>query len=119
MSLVLRIILIVVAVLSFIFVIRKIRKSQIRIEDSLFWLVISFGVLILGIFPQVAYWLSEAIGIMSPVNLVFLVFVFLLLFKVFILTVQISQQQEKIKNLAQHIAIYENVLENSNKKEED
>lgn len=107
MSLVLRILLIVVAVLSCIFVLRKIRKSQMRIEDTLFWLVISVGVLILGIFPQIAYWLSEVIGIMSPVNLVFLVFVFLLLFKVFILTVQVSQQQEKIKNLTQHIAIQE------------
>lgn len=119
MSLVLRIVLIIVAVLSCLFVLRKIRKAQMRIEDTLFWLVISFGILILGIFPQIAYWLSDAIGIMSPVNFVFLVFVFLLLFKVFILTVQVSQQQEKIKNLIQHIAIYENILENPSKKEED
>lgn len=119
MSLVLRIVLIIVAVVSCLFVLRKIQKAQMRIEDTLFWLVISFGILILGIFPQIAYWLSDAIGIMSPVNFVFLVFVFLLLFKVFILTVQVSQQQEKIKNLVQHIAIYENILENSSKKEED
>lgn len=110
MSLVLRIVLIVVAVLSCIFVLRKIRKSQMRIEDTLFWLVISFGVLVLGIFPQIAYWLSDVIGIMSPVNFVFLVFVFLLLFKVFILTVQVSQQQEKLKTLAQNVAIYESQL---------
>ena len=119
MSLFLRIILIVVAILACVFVLRKIRKSQMRIEDTLFWLVISFGVLVLGFFPQIAYLLSDAIGIMSPVNFVFLVFVFLLLFKVFILTVQVSQQQEKIKNLTQHIAIFENILENPNKKEED
>lgn len=117
MSLVLRIVLIVVAVLSCIFVLRKIRKSQMRIEDTLFWLVISFGILILGIFPQIAYWLSDVIGIMSPVNFVFLVFVFLLLFKVFILTVQVSQQQEKIKNLTQHIAIYEKNMQNTKKEE--
>ncbi len=110
MSLVLRIVLIVVAVLSCIFVLRKIRKSQMRIEDTLFWLVISFGILVLGIFPQIAYWLSDVIGIMSPVNFVFLVFVFLLLFKVFILTVQVSQQQEKLKTLAQNVAIYESQL---------
>lgn len=110
MSLVLRIVLVVVAVLSCIFVLRKIRKSQMRIEDTLFWLVISFGVLVLGIFPQIAYWLSDVIGIMSPVNFVFLVFVFLLLFKVFILTVQVSQQQEKLKTLAQNVAIYESQL---------
>lgn len=111
MSLVLRIVLIVVAVLSCVFVLRKIRKSQMRIEDTLFWLVISLGILVLGIFPQIAYWLSDVIGIMSPVNFVFLLFLFFLLFKVFILTLQVSQLQEKIKTLAQNVAISENVKE--------
>ena len=117
MSIVLRIVLIVVAILSSAFVLRKIRKAQVRIEDTLFWLVVSVGVLILGFFPQIAYILSDALKIQSPVNFVFLVFIFILLFKVFILTVQVSQQQEKIKTLVQHIAIYEkNILD---KKEEE
>ena len=76
MSLVLRIVLIVVAILSFVFVLRKIRKAQVRIEDILFWLVVSLGVLILGIFPKIAYWFSNILGIMSPTNFVFLVFIF-------------------------------------------
>lgn len=110
MSIVLRVVLIVVAVLSCIFVLQKIRKAQIRIEDTLFWLVVSAGVLVLGIFPEIAYFLSVMLGIMSPVNFVFLLFIFILLFKVFILTVQISQLQEKVKNLAQNVAIYESEL---------
>ena len=110
MSIVLRVVLIIVAVLSCIFVLQKIRKAQIRIEDTLFWLVVSAGVLVLGIFPEIAYFLSDMLGIMSPVNFVFLVFIFILLFKVFILTVQISQLQEKVKNLAQNVAIYESEL---------
>ena len=110
MSIVLRVVLIVVAVLSCIFVLQKIRKAQIRIEDTLFWLVVSAGVLVLGIFPEIAYFLSVMLGIMSPVIFVFLLFIFILLFKVFILTVQISQLQEKVKNLAQNVAIYESEL---------
>lgn len=117
MSLVLRIVLIVVAVLSCIFVLRKIRKAQMRIEDTMFCLIISFGILILGVFPQIAYVMTKAIGIISPVNFVFLLFIFILLFKVFILTVQVSQLQERIKNLAQNIAINENVREKENNKE--
>ena len=117
MSLVLRIVLIVVAILSFVFVLRKIRKAQVRIEDILFWLVVSLGALILGIFPQIAYWFSNILGIMSPVNFVYLVFIFVLLFKVFILTVQVSQLQEKLKDLAQNVAIYKSEL--TKNREED
>ena len=117
MSLVLRIVLIVVAILSCVFVLRKIRKAQVRIEDILFWLVVSLGALILGIFPQIAYWFSNILGIMSPTNFVFLVFIFVLLFKVFILTVQVSQLQEKLKDLAQNVAIYKSEL--TKNREED
>ena len=100
MSMILRVVLVIVAVLSCAFVLRKIRKAQVRIEDTLFWLVVSVGVLILGIFPEIAYFLSD-----------------ILLFKVFILTVQISQLQEKLKVLAQNVAMYESEL--TKKKEKD
>lgn len=107
MSITLRVMLIIAAMFSCIYAGNKIKKAQMRIEDTLFWIVVSAGILILGIFPQIAMWLATKIGISSPVNLVYLVFIFILLFKVFILTVQVSQLQEKVKNLAQHIAIYE------------
>lgn len=117
MTIGLRIILLAIALLSCMFVVRKIRKAQMRIEDTLFWIVVTVGTLILGIFPQIAFWCSGLLGIQSPVNFVYLVFIFILLFKVFILTVQISQLQEKIKDLAQNVAIYERKL--IDKKEEN
>lgn len=116
MTIGLRIVLLVFALLSCIFVIRKIRKAQMRIEDTLFWIVIAVGTLILGIFPQIAFGCAKVLGITAPVNFVFLVFIFILLFKVFILTVQMSQLQEKIKNLTQVIAIKQHHVE---KKEKD
>lgn len=105
MTIGLRIILLAIALLSCMFVVRKIRKAQMRIEDTLFWIVVTVGTLILGIFPQIAFWCSGLLGIQSPVNFVYLIFIFVLLFKVFILTVQISQLQEKVKDLTQNIAI--------------
>lgn len=116
MSIVLRLVLIGIAFLSCLFVVQRIRKSQMRIEDTLFWLIIAGGTLILGIFPQIGFKCAAWLGIQSPVNFVFLVFIFILLFKVFILTVQVSQLQEKVKNLAQEVAIKEY---NYKKKKED
>lgn len=117
MSMFLRIVLVLVAVLSCAFVLRKIRKAQMRIEDTLFWIIIAIGTLTLGIFPKIAFFCARLLGIQSPVNFVFLVFIFILLFKVFILTVQVSQQQEKIKNLVQHIAIYEKNIQDKKREE--
>lgn len=119
MTIGLRIVLLVVALFSCIFVVRKIRKAQMRIEDTLFWIVIATGTLGLGIFPQIAFWFAKVLGISAPVNFVFLVFIFILLFKVFILTVQISQLQEKIKNLTQTIAIKQCDNENVEKSDKN
>lgn len=105
MSVALRIVLIVIAFISCLFVIRKIRKSQMRIEDTLFWLVVAVGIMVLGIFPDIAFRCAKVIGIEAPVNFVFLVFIFILLFKTFILTVQVSLLEEKVKNLTQNVAI--------------
>lgn len=118
MTIGLRMVLLAIALISCVFVVRKIRKAQMRIEDTLFWIIIAIGTLVLGIFPQIAFWFARALGISAPVNFVFLVFIFILLFKVFILTVQISQLQEKIKNLTQFIAIkqYDNEKEEKDDK---
>ena len=84
---------------------------QIRIEDTLFWIVVAIGTLVLGVLPNIAFKIAGLIGIQSPVNFVYLLFIFLVLFKSFILSVQVSQLQEKVKNLAQNIAIRDNMRE--------
>lgn len=106
MSDILRIVLVIISVLSCYYVLRKIRKSQIQIEDSIFWIVFSGIILILSIFPQIAYFCSGMIGIESPVNFVFLVFIFILLFKIFLMSIKISQMEDKMRNLVQNIAIH-------------
>ena len=79
MSLVLRIGLIVVSILTLIFITRKVRNAQVRLEDSIFWFCVAGLLLILSIFPQIFYVISDFAGIISPANLVFLLFIFILL----------------------------------------
>ncbi len=54
MTITLRIVLIAVCGLTCWYTLRKIRKSQMRIEDSLFFILLSFGLAGISIFPQVA-----------------------------------------------------------------
>lgn len=110
MSPILRVILAVVSIITTFYVIRKIRKSQMQIEDSVFWIVFSVILVILSIFPQLALWASVTIGIMSPANFVFVSIIFILLIKIFSLSLKLSQLELKIHTLAQKSAIteYEN-----------
>lgn len=99
MSLILRIVLLIISTITAIFVIRKIKKSQFVIEDTIFWLLFCIMLLIMSIFPKLSYFFSNLIGIQSPVNFIFLVFIFLLLIKVFFLSVKISKLETKFEDL--------------------
>ena len=63
MSVSLRILLIVAAVITVIWILKKIRKSKVKMEDAIFWLVFSGVLLVLAVFPQISFWLSKLLGI--------------------------------------------------------
>jgi len=105
MSLLLQGILIACSVLVFIYMFHKIRKSQIDISDSIFWIVFSVILFIISVFPQIPILFSKAFGVQSPVNFIFLTVIFLLIIKVFLLSVKISFLENKIKTLAQEMSI--------------
>lgn len=113
MSVLLRVLLVIVCFMTSGYTLRKIRKSQMQIEDSLFWILFSFGLVVLSIFPGIATQFADFLGILSPVNFVFLSVIFLLLIKVFLLSLRISQLEDKIKRLVQR-----NVIEEEKRREE-
>lgn len=110
MSTMLRICLIVASVLTTVLMMSKIRKSKIQIEDSIFWVLFSLVLIVFSLFPGVAYWMSDLIGTQAPSNFIFMLIIFLLLARVFSLTVRISQLETKLRELVQRIALDE--LEN-------
>ena len=105
MSLIFRILLIVVALITVISILRKIRHEKVQIEHSVFWIIFSVLLLVMAVFPHIPIWLSRKLGIASPANLVFLAIIFLLLVKLFHLTAEISSLEIKLKELAQQIAL--------------
>ncbi len=105
MSWTLRILLIVFCVLVMVFVFRKIRKTDFVIEDTFFWIIFCLVLLLMSLFPNICYELSDILGFESPANFIFLVVIFLLLAKVFLLTIKVSKMQMKLDNLIQKYAI--------------
>ncbi|WP_165054720.1 MULTISPECIES: DUF2304 domain-containing protein [unclassified Adlercreutzia] len=105
MTPVLRIVLVAVSILTFAFMTRKIRNAKVRLEDSVFWYCFAVLLLLVSVFPGVFFVLAGLVGVSSPVNFVFLFFIFVLLVQVFNLSVRLSQSDTKIKELTQHLAI--------------
>lgn len=107
MSLAVRIVLVFVSLLSTIEMMKKIRESKLQIEYAIFWIIFAGMILILAIFPELAFWGARILKIQSPINMIFLFIIFILLVKVFLMTIELSSLENKVKELVQKIALDE------------
>ena len=101
----LRVILLIAAIGLVVYLLHSIKKSKMSIEDALFWMGFSFLILLMSIFPEIPSFLSDTIGFMSPVNFVFLFFIFVLIIRDFLSNRRISQLENRVKELTQQIAL--------------
>ena len=116
MSITLRILLIVCSIIAFILCVKKIKKSELKIENSVTWMLGCIILILMSIFPNVVVWISEKLGFVAPVNFIFLVMIAFLLMQIFIDNIHITSLNEKIKDLDHYIALKEN--EQKQKEEE-
>ena len=107
MSIALRVLLIVASFSSLFYIITKIRHSKMQIEYSLFWIVLSIVMILMSVFPEIVYWVTTQLRMMSPANVVYLFIIAVLLLKSFMMTLEISKLEDKVKDLVQQIAIDE------------
>lgn len=105
MSIYIRILLIIGACSLLLFMLKKIRQSKLKIEYVIFWFCFSSVLVLMGIFPKAVSKISGILGFQSPVNMVFLIIIFILIVKLFFNTIQISTLENKVDSLAQQIAI--------------
>lgn len=109
MSIAFRIILILASLMTTVYIVRKIRYSKLQIEYAIFWIILSFLLILISIFPVFVTIPTNIIGMQAPVNFVFLVIIFILLIKAFMQTIEHSQLENKLNDLAQKIAIDEKI----------
>ena len=108
---IIRFCLIVGSLLTAIFILRRVRLAKVQIEDTLFWLLFSVVLLVLAVFPGIAYWASRLLGFQSPINFVYIVIIFLLLVKQFFMSIRLSQLDSKVRILTQQVALNKEKME--------
>ena len=101
----LRVCLIVGSLITAVYVLRRVRHAKIQIEDTIFWLLFSGVLLVLAVFPGIAYLASRLLGFQSPINFVYIVVIFLLLVKQFLLSIRISQLDSRLRILTEQVAL--------------
>ena len=102
----LRVALIVGAILMLAYVLNKIRKAQLQTNDAVFWFLFAGCVVVVSIFPQIIFCISQLIGIQSPANLVFLIIVAILVIKLLGMSVENAKLKQKIDRLTQFVALH-------------
>ena len=105
MPILFRLLLLFISIVTLFFMFKKIRNAQIQIGSAIFWIIFMLGLVLVSIFPGVVIYISYLIGIESPANFVFLSIIFLLLLKMFSLSLLISKMQYQIQQLSQIIAL--------------
>ena len=101
------------------YVLRRVRQARVQIEDTIYWLALSAVLLLVAVFPGIAYWASDLLGFVSPINCVFLVVIFLLLARQFSLSIRVSQLDSRLRILTERIALNQQRQEQDGQKSPD
>lgn len=108
MSIALRILLVIGALFTFLYVLRRVRKCEMNVGDTVFWIVFSAALMILAVFPRIAYLLSEILGFMSPINFIVVLVIAVLVLKIFSMSIEISRLRDRLSALVQDIGLERN-----------
>ena len=111
MSVRLRIILLVLLISILFILIRQVKKRRLDLKYTLAWLVLVAVLFVLVIFPRLLDFITQTLGIASPMNMLFFCgFCFSLLI-IYTLTTAVSELVNHVKNLTQKIGLLEKELE--------
>ena len=105
MSVALRLVLLVGAIITFVLIARQVRKRRIQVEDAIFWIVLSLILLLLAIFPGIAYFFASLFGFQAASNFVFCALIAILIIREFSSSAEISRLKHKVNQLVQELAL--------------
>lgn len=107
MSIRLQIILLILFVSVFLFLIHQVKKKAVALKYTLAWLLLDIVLIVLACFPNLLQVIASALGITSPMNMLFFCGFVLALIIIYTLTVSLSRNSDRIRSLAQTVALNE------------
>jgi len=111
MSTVLQVLLIVFCFGLLTIIVQQIKTSRVIFSDFNYWIVFSFLLILMALFPNVVTTIATFMQIETPVFAVFLIVIFLLILLVLSASFRISVLNRRFIQLTQKIALLEHDLE--------
>ena len=107
MTLKLRIIILAVLLIGFIVVVSMIRRRSLELKYALTWFVLGVSLVVAVSVPGLLEDVSEMLGIYNPMNMVFFIGFALSIIVIFALTIALSRNSNRVRKMAQKIALNE------------
>lgn len=96
-------------------VIEMLRRGRLRERHATWWIVAGIASVIISVFPQILFALSNSLGIEVPSNLVFFSTIFVLFLVCLQSSAELTRLEEKTRTLAEEVAIIKADLDKQNK----
>lgn len=112
-----RIAVILVIFIGLAAIVNLIRKRSLELKYALIWLLLGAALMIVVIVPGLLNFISLLAGIQNPMSMVFFMGFLFLIAVVFVLTMSISNNSNRVRKMAQKIALNEYKLNKSTQKE--
>jgi hypothetical protein len=87
------------------------RRRQLREKYAVLWLVVSAGIVLLGLVPGLLVWLTSALGFGLPSNLLFFLGTLILLLVSMQLSLEVGRLEDETRRLAEEVALLHADLE--------
>ena len=101
MSIRIKCVIIVVLILGLLKILGLIKKNKLELKYALSWLFLELGIFIITLIPNLLNVISKALGIYNEINMLFFLgFVFIIL-----VTMSLSRNSERVRKMAQEIAL--------------
>lgn len=97
----------VILLLGGFFIIFLVRRRKLELKYGLPWLAVILLTLLVDCFPVILSLIADGMGIELPVNALFLLGLIFAVALIFVLTVIVSRQSERIKRIVQASALNE------------
>ena len=104
MSIRIKCVIIAVLILGLLKILGLIKKNKLELKYALSWLFLELG-MIITLIPNLLNVISKVLGIYNEINMLFFLgFVFIILV-IFSLTMSLSRNSERVRKMAQEIAL--------------
>lgn len=107
----LKIALVVILLIYLFFICKAVKRKNMRIGYLIFWSVIGIILIIALLIPNLVENIANYLGFEMPINMIFSVAIFIVLYLIYDLTTLVSKEQNKNVMLIQEISMLKKRVE--------